>query len=100
MAKKKKIVVPQEWGELLPVFIENPNDMLEEYFSTFDLKICKQVMWIFLRETMTGEFVDTMSRTERDRVLHFYAYTTSLLEALNIKHQKQQKKRSKKKSAG
>ena len=81
-----------DWGELLPVSIENPNDMLEEYFTTFDLTICKQLMWLFLRETMTGEFVETMSRTERDRVFHFYAYTTSLLEAMHIAHKYQQKK--------
>jgi hypothetical protein len=50
--KHRKINI--EWGELLPISIEDSDKTLKEYFTTFDLSVCKQIMWMFLRESITG----------------------------------------------
>lgn len=81
--------------KLLLVEKKKPNKMLDEYFMTFELDTCKQLLWIFLRETMTGEFPENTTRMDRDRIFHFYEYTVRLLEVMHKKYKKRSKKRHK-----
>lgn len=82
-----------DFGELISMDIKKPSNMLDEYFMMFDLDACKQILWIFLRESMTGEFPENTTSMERDRIFHFYGYTIALLEVMNNKYRKRQKQK-------
>lgn len=53
---------------------------IDELFRTFELQDCKEMLWFFLKETMTGEAITDSEPEERAQLWHFYECLLALIE--------------------
>ena len=72
--------------------MSNPQQVLAELFDFAHLPELKQMLWEWLKTTVTGTYHKTLSSRERASILLLYEYLDKLLEAnylMNAERKKQ-----------
>lgn len=71
--------------------INNPQMVLTELFDFAHLPELKNMLWEWLKATVSGSYNKTLSNRERASILHYYEYLEKLLEANYLIHAQQKK---------
>ena len=71
--------------------ISNPELVLAELFDFAHLPELKNLLWEWLKATVTGSYNKTLSKRERASILLLYEYLQKLLEANHLLHIAQRK---------
>jgi len=73
---------------LSPEERENPMNVLGNFFSFAHLPQVRELLWKWLKATITGNYNKTLSRLERENLVHFYEQLEKLIEAVHLLHLK------------
>ncbi|HEX7905951.1 MAG TPA: hypothetical protein VF487_18895 [Chitinophagaceae bacterium] len=71
------------------------NDPLQVIHSFYDyahLPQVRELLWKWLKATVTGTFNSGLTRRERDSLTHFFEHLEKLIEATHIIHQQKNNK--------
>ncbi len=64
--------------------IDQPQDVLQQFFETYSLPVCRTNLWELLTGFMNSEQADDMDRNERSDMLYFYRGLSELIEVSNL----------------
>jgi hypothetical protein len=67
--------------------IENPMLPVHDFFDRTDLQDARELLWGWLKATVTGNFNKTLNARERALILEFYENTERLIEAAYVLRQ-------------
>lgn len=70
--------------------MENPNLVLEELFDFAHLPEIRNLLWEWLKTTVTGDFNESLDPREKSAILFLYEKMQKLIEASYLILQKQQ----------
>ncbi len=76
---------------------DNPQQVLAELFDFAHLPELKQLLWDWLKTTVTGSYNKTLNNRERSNILLLYEYLDKLLEANHLLHSELKKQEENKK---
>jgi len=76
--------------------ISNPEMVIAELFDFAHLPELKQMLWEWLKATVSGSYNKTLSKRERASILLLYEYMEKLIEANHLLHIEQKKQEAKK----
>lgn len=66
--------------------IKNPYQVIDEFFSFGHIPQIRDLLWEFLKTTVTGNYPKKLSRRERCDLIHFYEKIEKLIEAAHLIH--------------
>ncbi len=76
--------------------ISDPQLVIAELFDFAHLPELKQMLWEWLKATVSGSYNKTLSKRERASILLLYEYMEKLIEANHLLHIEQKKLEAKK----
>ncbi|MFZ6024835.1 MAG: hypothetical protein ACOYVG_10345 [Bacteroidota bacterium] len=76
--------------------ISNPQLVIAELFDFAHLPELKQLLWEWLKATVSGSYNKTLSKRERASILLLYEHMEKLIEANHLLHIEQKKQEMKK----
>lgn len=95
---EKKFLYPNHtFSSLNKEESENPQQVLADLFDFAHLPELKQMLWDWLKTTVTGSYNKTLSNRERSTILLLYEYLDKLLEANYQLHHELKKQEENKK---
>ncbi len=81
---------------LSPEEVSNPKLVLAELFDFADMDDARQLLWQWLKVTVTGTFHKELSSSEKAAIIDFYEKLEKLIEAAYLMQTKRQKPPAKK----
>ena len=76
---------------------KHPYLVLSDFFDIEDLHDTRELLWLWLSCTVTGNFTHELNRIERDRILSLYTRLEKLIDAVHVLHVLKKKEKKKKK---
>lgn len=70
---------------------ENPQTVLDEFFDYAHLPEVRDMLWLWLKTTVNGDFSDGLDGRERSSILFFYEKVEKLIEATHLLYMQQKK---------
>lgn len=61
--------------------IKNPVEVLQQFYETYSLPVCRNHLWDLVMGFMNSEMADDLNRNERSDLLYFYQGLGELVEA-------------------
>ncbi len=62
--------------------------VIDDFFSYAHLPQVRELLWEWLKTTVTGNYNKSLSRRERADLLYFYEQLTKLTEAVHLLHKR------------
>lgn len=66
--------------------VEHPLLVIDELFDYAHLPDVRELLWLWLKTTVNGDFSDGLDQHERGSILFFYEKMERLVEAAHILH--------------
>jgi hypothetical protein len=88
MPSAKKPVQQPVLHKLSQQEITDPYRVIDELFDFADLADIKELLWGWLKTTVTGTYHKNLSATERSAIVDLYEKLEKLVEAAHVMHQK------------
>lgn len=66
--------------------IADPQQVIDELFDFAHLPDIRELMWEWLKATVTGTYHKELSSSERSAILSLYEHLTRLVEAAHVIH--------------
>lgn len=64
--------------------IKKPKEVIQQFFETYSLPVCRQQLWEMLTGFMNSDMADDMDKNDRGDLLFFYQGLGELVEAANV----------------
>jgi hypothetical protein len=71
--------------------VEHPELVLDELFDYAHLPDVRELLWLWLKTTVNGDFAEGLDHQERVSILFFYEKIERLVEAAHILHMRSKK---------
>jgi len=84
-------ILPYPTHKLTEEEIADPLLVLQDFFSFGHLPDVRQMLWDWLRATVTGTFPKELDRRERNEILYLYEYLERLIEAAHLINEQRKK---------
>jgi len=75
--------------------IANPNLVIDELFDFAHLPDVRELLWEWLKTTVTGSYTKTLTAREREAIIILYEKMEKLVEAAHVLHEFNQPKTKK-----
>ena len=66
--------------------MKNPQMVIAELFDFADLADVRELLWVWLKTTVTGTYHKELSATERSAIITLYEKIEKLIEASHVIH--------------
>lgn len=81
----------QHLYKLSKVELKNPELVIDELFDFADLQDVRELLWGWLKVTVTGTYHKEFSASERSAIITLYEKIEKLVEAVHVIHENQKK---------
>lgn len=88
MSSSKKLPRKQVLYKLTEKEIADPNLVIDELFDFIHLPAAREMLWEWLKCTVTGSYHKTLTSSERAGILCLYEKMEKLIEAAHVLHEK------------